>query len=113
MEFEAAMRTAKIGGTAPSVGFLIGVALGWYFGRVVAGGKSILWEMSASAGYRQLALIPYEQADTERARQAFQAFTAFSNAMSELDSARGDEALLLETGRTYLRSLEDASLSHQ
>lgn len=97
------MKALKFGSIVLSVGLAIGIAVGWYFGRSVSGGQSILWEMTAGAGYGELALLQYEQADTEHARQALLGFTDFSSSMSKLNSARGDGALLIDTGRTYLR----------
>jgi hypothetical protein len=68
---------------------------------------------------RNLPLLQHEQADPEHARQALLGFTNFSKSMSKLHSAKGDKALLIDTGRTYLRlaAIEELagnpSLSHQ
>jgi len=59
--------------------------------------------MSAGTGYAELSNLQYDQADTEHARQALLGFTNFSDSMSKLHSAKGDKALLIDTGRAYLR----------
>jgi len=113
------MRALKFGGIALSVGLVMGGAVGWHLGGTVSGGQSTLREMSAAAGYGQLAVLQDEQADTEHARQALLAFTNFSRSMRRLHSAQGDQALLIDTGRTYLQlaAIEELadnnSLSHQ
>ncbi|MGC1450140.1 MAG: hypothetical protein WA830_08900 [Candidatus Sulfotelmatobacter sp.] len=100
-------------------GLVIGALVGRHIGRTTGGGQAILWEMSAAAGYEQLTLLQYEQADTDHSRQALLGFTNFSKSMSRLHSAQGDKALLVDTGRAYLRlaAIEElagnGSLSHQ
>ena len=97
------MRARKFCGIALASGLVVGVLVGRHVGRTLAGGGAILWEMSAVAGYGELALLQYDQADTEHARQALQGFTKFSQSMSKLHSAQNDKALLIDTGRAYLR----------
>ncbi len=113
------MKTLKFCGIAVLSGLLLGVLVGWHVGRTWTGGQQILWEVSGPAGYGSLANLQYEQADAEHARQALLGFTNFSKSMSKLPSAQGDKALLIDTGRSYLRlaALEElagnGSLSHQ
>lgn len=96
------MKVLKVCGIAVSSGLLIGALAGSYAGTWVDG--ILIWrEMSAAAGYGQLALLQYDQADTEHARQALLGFTNFSKSMAKLHSAQGDKTLLIDTGRTYLR----------
>lgn len=112
------MKALKLG-IAVLAGLLIGALLGWRLGNTFTGGQIVLEEMSAGAGYGSLALLQYEQADTEHARQALVGFTDFSKSTSKLPSAQGDQALMLDTGRTNLRlaALEESAgngaLSHQ
>jgi hypothetical protein len=79
-----------------------------------------MWEeMLAGAGHGQLALLQYDQADPQHARQALLSDTIFSKSLAKLPSAQGDKALMLDTGRNFLRlaALEqlagNTSLSHQ
>jgi hypothetical protein len=97
------MRALKFCGIALGCGLVMGVSGGTYIGRTTGAGQAILWEMSAAAGYGELTLLQYDQADTEHARQALLGFTNFSKSMSKLHSAQGDKALLIDTGRAYLR----------
>jgi hypothetical protein len=113
------MKTLKFCGIAVSSGLLVGVLVGWHFGRTITDGRLMWEEMLAGAGHGQLALLQYDQADPEHARQALLSDTNFSKSMTKLPSAQGDKALLIDTGRNYLRlaALEqlagNASLSHQ
>jgi hypothetical protein len=113
------MKALKFCGIAISTGLLIGLPLGWHLGKTYTGGQIVLQEMSAAAGFGSLALLQYEQADTQHARQALLSFADFSKSMSKLPSAQGDKALLIDAGRAYLRlaALEElagnSSLSHQ
>jgi hypothetical protein len=113
------MRALKLSSIALSIGLVAGGLAGWNVGNTWVGGQAILWEMSGAAGYSSLAQLQYEQADTEHARQAMLGFTAFSKSMSKLPSAQGDKALVIDTGRTYLRlaAIEElagnSNLSHQ
>ncbi|MGA8761934.1 MAG: hypothetical protein WB562_03510 [Candidatus Sulfotelmatobacter sp.] len=113
------MKGLKFCGAVVSSGLLIGVLAGWHYGRTITKGRLVLTEMFATAGYGQLASLQYEQADTEHARLALLSFVNFTKSMSKLTSAQGDKALLIDTGRSYLRlaALEelagDGSLSHQ
>jgi hypothetical protein len=112
------MKALKLCGIALSSGLLIGVAAGAYAGTWMDG--IIIWrEMSAAAAYDELALLQSDQADTEQARQALLGFTNFSKSVSKLHSAKSDKALLVDTGRAYLRlaAIEEragnGTLSHQ
>jgi len=113
------MKAVKFFGVAVSSGLLIGALVGWHFGRTITDGRLIWEEMFASAGYGQLALRQYEEADSVHARQALLSFPDFARSMSKLPSAQHDQALMVDTGRSYLRlaALEqlagDDSLSHQ
>lgn len=113
------MKVLKFGSIAVSAGLLAGLLLGWHLGKILTGGQFILEEMTAAAGYGSLTLLQYEQADAQHARQAMLGFTSFSKNMSKLPSAQGDKALMIDTGRTFLRlaALEELagnrSLSHQ
>jgi hypothetical protein len=113
------MKAVKFFGVAVSSGLLIGALVGWHFGRTITDGRLIWEEMFASAGYGQLALRQYEEADSVHARQALLSFTDFARSMSKLPIAQHDQALMVDTGRSYLRlaALEqlagDDSLSHQ
>jgi hypothetical protein len=113
------MKTLKLCGLAVLSGLLIGVFVGWHFGRTITDGRLIWEEMFAGAGHGQLALLQYDQADPEHARQALLSDTNFSKSIAKLPSAQGDKALLIDTGRNYLRlaALEQLagnnSLSHQ
>lgn len=109
----------KLAGVSILSGLLGGLLLGWHLGRTLTGGQVVMREMAAGAGYGKLALLQSAQADTQHAREALVSFTTFSKSMSELPSAKGDEVLLLDTGRIYLRlaALEqlagNGGLSHQ
>jgi hypothetical protein len=113
------MKALMLCGIAVSSGLLVGVLVGWHFGRTITDGRLIWEEMFASAGYGQLALVQYDQADPEHARQALLSFTDFSKSLSKLPSAQGDKALMIDTGRAYLKlaAIEElagnAPLSHQ
>jgi hypothetical protein len=113
------MKALKFCGVALSSGLLIGALGGWYVGRTWTRGHTILWEMSAEAEYSQFALLQYDEADTQHARQALLSFADFSKSMSKLPSARTDKAILIDTGRTYLKlaALEElagnGALSHR
>jgi hypothetical protein len=113
------MKILRFCSIALSSGLLVGALVGWHVGKNWTGGQQVLWEMSAPVGYGSLALLQYEQADAEHARQALVGFTNFSKSMRKLPSAKGDKALLIDTGRTYLKlaALEelagDTGLSHQ
>lgn len=113
------MKTLKFCSTAVLSGFVIGVLGGWHFGGVITKGRLAWEEMFASAGYGQLALVQYDQADPEHARQALLSFTDFSKSMTNLPSAQGDKALVTDAGRAYLKlaAIEElagnADLSHQ
>jgi hypothetical protein len=113
------MKALRFYGIAVVSGLLIGTLAGWHYGRIITQGQLVLEEMLAGAGYSQLALLQYDQADPEHARQALLSDTNFSKSMSKLPSAQGDKALLIDTGRSYLRlaALEqlagNTSLSHQ
>jgi hypothetical protein len=113
------MRALKFSVVALASGLLVGALVGRHVGRTWAGGAAILWEESAAAGYEGLALLQYSQADTEHARQALLGFTNFSQSMRKLHSAQGDQTLLIDAGRDYLRlaAIEElagnSDLSHQ
>jgi hypothetical protein len=97
------MRALKFCGIALASGLVMGASAGSYIGRTMGAGQAILWEMSAAAGYGQLALLQSAQTDTDHARAAMLSFTNFSKSMSKLRSAQGDTALLIDTGRAYLQ----------
>jgi hypothetical protein len=113
------MKALRFCGMAALSGFLIGVLVGWHYGRTVTDGQLIWEEMLAGAEYGRLALLQYDQADTEHARQALLSDTNFAKSMSQLPSAQWDKAPLIDTGRNYLRlaAIEElagnGSLSHQ
>jgi hypothetical protein len=113
------MKILKLCSIALSSGLLIGVLVGWHVGKTWTGGRQILWEMSAPAGYGSLAILQYGQADAPHARQALVGFTNFSKSMRKLPSVKSDKALLIDTGRAYLKlaALEELTgntgLSHQ
>ncbi|MGA2374192.1 MAG: hypothetical protein ABSF72_01640 [Candidatus Sulfotelmatobacter sp.] len=113
------MKTLKFCSTAVLSGLVIGVLGGWHFGGVITKGRLIWEEMFASAGHGQLALVQYDQADPEHARQALLSDIDFSKSMAKLPSAQGDQALLIDMGRSYLKlaAIEDlagnSALSHQ
>ncbi len=113
------MKTLKFCSTAVLSGLVIGVLGGWHFGGIITKGRLIWEEMFASAGYGQLALVQYDQADPEHARQALLSFTDFSKSMTNLPSAQRDKALPIDTGRAYLKLAAiaevagNAALSHQ
>ena len=109
------MKVLKLCGIALSSGLIVGVVAGSYAGTWI-GGMLIWREMSAGTGYAELSNLEYAQADPDHARQALLGFTNFSKSMSKLHSAQGDKALLIDTGRAYLRLEERAgnsSLSRQ
>jgi hypothetical protein len=97
------VKTLKFCSMAVLSGLVIGVLGGWHFGGVITKGRLLWEEMFASAGYGQLALVQYDQADPEHARQALLSFTDFSKSLSKLPSAREDDALMIDTGRAYLK----------
>jgi len=113
------MNALKLRSIALASGLVIGTLAGMHIGRTMGAGQAILWETSAAAGYEQLALLQYEQADTDHSRQALLGFTNFSKSVDKLPSARSDQALLVDTGQTYLRlaAIEELAgnntLSHQ
>jgi hypothetical protein len=113
------MRALKFCVIALAAGLLPGVVIGSHVGRTWVAGQAILWEASAAGGYEELANLQYGQADTDHARQALLGFTNFSKSLSRLPSAQHHNALLLDTGRTYLQlaAIEELagnrSLSHQ
>jgi len=96
------MKALKFCSVAMSSGLLIGTMVGWHFGRTITDGRLIWEEMFAAAGYGQLALRQYEEADAVHARQALLSFTDFARSMSKLPSAEHDHALIIDTGRSYL-----------
>ena len=96
------MKALKFCGVAVSSGLLIGALVGWHFGRTITDGQLIWEEMFATAGYGQLALLQYEEADSVHPRQALLSFTNFSRSMRKLPSAHQDRALMIDTGRSYL-----------
>jgi hypothetical protein len=97
------MKTLKFCSTAVLSGLVVGVLGGWHFGGVITKGRLLWEEMFASAGYGQLALVQYDQADPEHARQALLSFTDFSKSLNKLPSAQEDDALMIDTGRAYLK----------
>jgi hypothetical protein len=113
------MKTLKSCSIAVSAGLLIGILGGWHYGKLITNGRLNWEEMFASAGFGQLALAQYDQADPEHARQALLSDVDFSKSMTKLPSAQGDQALLIDTGRTYLKlaAIEELAgnsvLSHQ
>jgi hypothetical protein len=113
------MKALRFCGIAVLSGLLIGALVGWHYGRTVTQGQLIWEEMLAGAEYGRLALLQYDQADPEHARQALLSDTNFSKSMTKLPSAQGDKALLIDVGRNYLRlaAIEELagnrSLSHQ
>jgi hypothetical protein len=113
------MKTLKFSSIAVLSGLVLGVLGGWHFGGVITKGRLVWEEMFASAGYGQLALVQYDQADPEHARQALLSFTDFSKSMTKLPSAQGDKALMVDAGRAYLKlaAIEEragnSKLSHQ
>jgi len=113
------VKTLKFCSMAVLSGLVIGVLGGWHFGGVITKGRLLWEEMFASAGYGQLALVQYDQADPEHARQALLSDVDFSKSMTKLPSAQGDQALLIDMGRSYLKlaAIEDlagnSALSHQ
>jgi hypothetical protein len=113
------MTALKLRGVALLSGLLIGVLAGWQLGTGITYGR-LIWEgMFAEAGYSQLSLLQYDQADTGHARQALVSFTDFSKSMGKVPSTQGNKSLLIDTGRAYLKlaALEelagDGALSHQ
>ena len=116
---EENMKTLRFCGMAVLSGLLIGALVGWHYGKVITDGRMMWEEMFAAAGYGQLSLLQYDQADSEHARQALLSYTNFSKSISELPNAHGDKALLIDTGRNYLRlaAIEELagnrSLAHQ
>lgn len=113
------MKTLKSSSIAVLAGLLIGTLAGWHYGKLITKGRLIWEEMFASAGHGQLALVQYDQADPEHARQALLSDIDFSKSMTKLPSAQGDQALLIDMGRNYLKlaAIEDlaghSALSHQ
>lgn len=113
------MKTLKSSSIAVLAGLLIGVLCGWHYGKLITKGRLTWEEMFASAGHGQLALVQYDQADPEHARQALSSDIDFSKSMTKLPSAQGDQALLIDMGRTYLKlaAIEELAgnnaLSHQ
>jgi len=113
------MKALKLCSVALSSGLLVGALVGWHFGRTITDGGLIWEEMFATAGYGQLALLQYEEADTPHGRQALLSFTDFARSMRKLPNAQHDQALMIDTGRSYLRlaALEQLAgnnnLSHQ
>jgi hypothetical protein len=113
------MKALRFCGIAVLSGLLIGVLVGWHYGRTITDGQLIWEEMLAGAEYERLALLQYDQADAEHARQALLSDTDFAKSISKLPSAQGDKAPLTDTGRNYLRlaAIEElagnGSLSHQ
>lgn len=96
------MKALKLCAIALSSGLFVGVVAGSYMGTWIDG--ALIWrEMSAATGYAELSNLQYDQADMEHARQALLGFTKFSQSMAKLHSAQSDRALLLDTGRAYLR----------
>lgn len=96
------MKALKLCAIALSSGLFVGVVAGSYMGTWING--VLIWrEMSAATGYAELSNLQYDQADTEHARQALLGFTKFSQSMSKLHSGQSDKALLIDTGRAYLR----------
>jgi hypothetical protein len=113
------MKAFKFRGVVLLSGLLIGGLAGWQLGTGITYGR-LIWEaMSAEAGYSQLSLVQYDQADSEHARQALLSFTDFSKSMSKLPSAQGHRALMVDAGRAYLKlaAIEElagnTTLSHQ
>jgi hypothetical protein len=113
------VKTLKFCSTAVLSGLVIGVLGGWHFGGVITNYRLIWEEMFASAGYGQLALVQYDQADPEHARQALLSFTEFAKSMTRLPSAQRDKVLIVDAGRAYLKlaAIEEfagnSALSHQ
>ncbi len=113
------MKKLKFCSPALLSGLVIGVLGGWHFGGVFTKGRLIWEEMFASAGYGQLVLVQYDQADPEHGRQALLSFIDFSKSMTNLPSAQGDKALMVDAGRAYLKlaAIEEVagnfSRSHQ
>jgi hypothetical protein len=113
------MKALKFCSIALSSGLLIGALIGWHYGRTITDGQLIWEETFTAAGYGQLALLQYEEADTPHARQALLSFTDFARSMRQLPTAQHDQALIIDTGRSYLMlaALEqlagNESLSHQ
>jgi|SRR5580704_1380846 hypothetical protein len=113
------MKALKLYGIAVSSGLLLGALVGWHFGRTITSGRLAWEEMLAADAYGQLSYLQYLRADSEHARQALLGFTDFSKSISKLPSAKGDKALPVDTGRTYLRLAVlaelagNASLSHE
>jgi hypothetical protein len=113
------MNAFKFCSIALASGLVIGLLAGRHLGRTMGAGQAILWEMSAAAGYEELALLQYGQADTDHSRQALLGFTNFSKSVNKLQSASRDRALLEDTAWAYLRlaAIEElagnSTLSHQ
>jgi hypothetical protein len=113
------MNPLKFCSIALASGLVLGALAGRHLGRTMGAGQAALWEVSAAAGYEELALLQYGQADTDHSRQALLGFTNFSKSVNKLQSARSDRALLEDTGWAYLRlaAIEELAgnniLSHQ
>ena len=97
------MNPLKFCSIALASGLVLGALAGRHLGRTMGAGQAALWEVSAAAGYEELALLQYGQADTDHSRQALLGFTNFSKSVNKLQSARSDRALLEDTGWAYLR----------
>jgi hypothetical protein len=97
------MKNSKLAGMALTIGLLIGVPVGYHVNSVFTRGERVLGQMSVDAEYSSFAILQYQQADVQRARQALLGFVNFSKQIDHLPDGHPDKTLLTDVGLSYVR----------
>jgi len=97
------MKNPQLAGMAIAIGLLIGVPVGYHVNSVFTRGERVLGQMSVDAEYSSFAILQYQQADAQRARQALLGFVNFSKQIDHLPDGQADKTLLTDVGLSYVR----------
>jgi len=97
------MKNPQLAGMAIAIGLLIGVPVGYHVNSVFTRGERALGQMSVDAEYSSFAILQYQQADAQRARQALLGFVNFSKQIDHLPDGQADKTLLTDVGLSYVR----------
>jgi hypothetical protein len=105
MHFEkhGTMKNLKLAGMATAIGLLIGLPVGFRVNSVFTRGERVLGQMSVDAEYSSFAILQYQQADAQHAREALLGFVNFSKQIDHLPDGQPDKTLLTDVGLSYVR----------
>ena len=81
----------------------VGFGAGYYVSNTYYGGQRFLGHMFASAGYSSLALLEYQEGDTDYARAAVLGFVDFASHLKTFHEGQPDKAVQGDIANSYFR----------